>query len=133
MTPGARCRALALAVCLLPGACSAPGSRTDEITTSDAAGIAALERAARSLAKTEGCSASDACRTASVGWKACGGPRDYVVYCAATTDSAALFRKLDELKTAEMEYLRKTGAASDCMFRTPPNVAAQGGSCRQVP
>jgi hypothetical protein len=126
-------RSWALAVGLLTGACSAPGSRSEEAATSDPAGLAALERAARSLAKTEGCGSTDACRTAPVGWKACGGPRDYVVYCAATTDSAALYRKLDELKAAEMEYLRKTGAASDCMFRTPPNVAAQGGSCRQVP
>jgi hypothetical protein len=67
-----------------------------------------------------------------VGVKSCGGPRDYLVYCAASTDSVALFRKLDELRAAESEYNKISGMMSTCQLRLPPKAAVQGGSCREV-
>jgi hypothetical protein len=94
----------------------------------DTGQIARLEREARALARADGCSAN-ACRTAPVGSRPCGGPREYVVYCAATTDSAALFAKLAELARAEEAFNRAGGMASTCEFREPPNVAVQGGRC----
>lgn len=95
----------------------------------DTARLAGLEREARALVKTEGCASASACRTAPVGWRGCGGPRTYVVYCAATTDSVALFRKLDELKAAETAYNETAGMMSTCEMRLPPAVTAQGGRC----
>lgn len=89
-----------------------------------------LEQQARALAKTDGCDQVGQCATAPVGAKACGGPRTYLVYCRATADEAALLSKLDELKRAEEEYNRMTGAVSDCMLATPPAVRLEGGSCR---
>lgn len=91
-----------------------------------------LEREARALAKTAGCDRSGDCRTAPVGSRPCGGPRDYVVYCARTTDSVALFRKLDELARKEQDYNKRAGLMSTCEFRAPPAVTASGGSCRAV-
>jgi hypothetical protein len=99
-------------------------------TESDSARVARLEREARAVASTEGCSASDQCRSAPVGDRPCGGPRDYIVYCARTTDTAALSRKLAELVAAERELNRKTGAMSTCEFRLPPQIALVNGSCR---
>lgn len=95
----------------------------------DTARIARLERDARALVKTTGCDAASGCRTAPVGWRACGGPRTYLVYCAASTDSVALFRTLDELRRVEAAYLERTGMASTCEMRMPPGVSLQGGSC----
>ena len=95
----------------------------------DTGSVARLEREARALAHTEGCASAGQCRVAPLGHRACGGPRDYVAYCAATTDSAALFRKLDELARAEDEYNRAAGIASTCEFRTPPAVTVAGGRC----
>lgn len=92
-----------------------------------------LEAEARALARADGCSSSNECRTAPVGSRPCGGPRDYIVYCARTTDSVALFRKLDELRLAEMEYNRKSGLASTCEFRMPPAVGLEAGQCKSVP
>src|SRR5688572_13240972 len=92
-----------------------------------------LEQEARAIAKTEGCSGVDACRTAPVGWRGCGGPRSYVVYCAATTDTVALMRKLRELEQAEQAYNASTGMASTCEFRMPPGVRLDGGRCREAP
>jgi len=92
--------------------------------------IQRLEREARALARADGCQNTSDCRAAPVGDRPCGGPRTYVVYCGRTTDSVALYHKLDELAQAEREYNRKQGLMSTCEFRMPPAVVATGGSCR---
>lgn len=98
----------------------------------DKAIIDQMERDARRLANADGCTDYTACRAAPIGAKACGGPRDYVVFCAATTDTVALFRKLAELARAEREYNEKYGIMSTCDLRTEPNVALVGQTCRAV-
>jgi hypothetical protein len=95
--------------------------------------VAQLEREARAIAKTTGCTRADECRTAPVGVRACGGPRSYIVYCAATTDTVALFRKLRELEKVEKAYNEKSGMMSTCEFRMPPRAVLSGGSCREAP
>ena len=92
--------------------------------------IVALENEAKALVKAEGCSSAAQCRTAPVGSRACGGPRYYLVYCAQTTDSAALFRKLDAVAAAEREFNIHYKVMSTCEFRMPPTVALSGGSCQ---
>lgn len=122
---------------LLAAACAAPGASPADTPAADTVAtqprVARLETEARALAKADGCGTTSQCRAAPVGSRPCGGPRTYVVYCAATTDSAMLYRKLDELKAAEEAYNRKAGLASTCEFRTPPSVVSQGGSCRATP
>lgn len=93
--------------------------------------IVALEDQAKALAKADGCSSAAQCRTAPVGSRACGGPRYYIVYCAQSTDSAALFRKLDAVAAAEREYNSRYQLVSTCEFRMPPNVGLVAGSCLQ--
>jgi hypothetical protein len=130
------------AMVTVPAACSqgAPGGAPsgpdgDKIVLTgdqkaDWAQIVALEDQAKALAKTDGCSAAAQCRTAPVGSKACGGPRYYLVYCSRTTDSTALFRKLDAVAAAEREYNTRYKIVSTCEFRLPPRVALNGGSCQ---
>lgn len=108
------------------------GAPQDQDRPADQGRVSRLEAEARALARTDGCASSDQCRSAPVGARPCGGPRDYIVYCARTTDSAALYRKLDELRQAEMEFNRKTGAASTCEFRTPPGVGLEAGQCKGI-
>jgi hypothetical protein len=110
-----------------PAANRPPSSGAAE---TDTARITRLEVEARAMAQADGCGEEGQCRTAPVGSRPCGGPRAYIVYCAATTDTAALFAKLQELARAEEEYNRKTGIASTCEFREPPNVELSNGSCR---
>lgn len=98
----------------------------------DTGQVARLEREARALAHTEGCGAGQ-CRTAPLGSRPCGGPREYLVYCAATTDSAALFAKLAELARAEEAINRDSGTMSTCEYRLPPNATVQGGRCVATP
>lgn len=92
--------------------------------------IRRLEREASALARADGCTSGGECRAAPVGDRACGGPRTYIVYCARTTDSAALYRKLDELAEAERAYNRQQGLVSTCEFRLPPRLVAGLGTCR---
>jgi hypothetical protein len=96
----------------------------------DWAQIEALEREAKAIARTTGCTSTAGCRAAPVGNRACGGPRYYIVYCAATTDSVELYRKLDEVAAAENAYNRKYGVMSTCEFRMPPDIVLIGGECR---
>jgi hypothetical protein len=96
----------------------------------DWAQIVALEDQAKALVKADGCSSAAQCRTAPVGSRACGGPRYYLVYCSQTTDSAALFQKLDAVAKAERAYNEHYQIVSTCEFRVPPTVALSGGSCQ---
>lgn len=137
VTKGARFFAMAmvLAACSpkTPGTPAGPDGDKIILTgdqKTDWAQIVALEDQAKALVKTDGCSSSGDCRTAPVGSRACGGPRYYLVYCSRTTDSAALFRKLDAVAAAEREYNAKYQLASTCEFRMPPKVALNGGSCQ---
>lgn len=99
----------------------------------DWAQVVAIENQAKALVKAEGCSSTADCRTAPVGSRACGGPRYYLVYCARTTDSTALFRKLDAVAQAERDYNTRYNVMSTCEFRMPPTVALSGGSCQAQP
>lgn len=136
-----RCvRLLAMATVLAACSQGAPGGAPsgpdgDKIVLTgdqkaDWAQIVAIENEAKALVKTDGCSSAGECRTAPVGSKACGGPRYYLVYCSRTTDSAALFRKLDAVAAAEREYNTRYKIVSTCEFRLPPQVALSGGSCQ---
>ncbi|HUR91089.1 MAG TPA: hypothetical protein VMY38_00295 [Gemmatimonadaceae bacterium] len=116
---------LLASACAQPPAGATPGNQEG-----DWAAIVRLEDQAKAIAKTAGCSSVEACRTAPVGNRACGGPRYYIAYCSATTDSVALFRKLDEVAAAENAYNRKYQLASTCEFRMPGSLALSGGECR---
>jgi hypothetical protein len=88
-----------------------------------------LETEARALAKTEGCSSSADCRAAPIGARGCGGPRTFIVYCAKSTDSAALYDRIKAADSAERVYNAKYNVVSTCEMRLPPAVEAAGGSC----
>lgn len=123
-------RGLLFALLLPLAACaqhSAAGIPADE---SDAQQIQRLETEARALARAEGCTQPGQCRTAPVGDRPCGGPRDFVVYCATATDTVALFRKLDELRRAEQEYNRRHQLVSTCELRLPPQTQLVGTTCQ---
>ena len=124
------------AILLSAASCSAPqqsvGGEIAVDTVGARAVIAQLEVDARALGKTDGCATTAQCRSAPVGARPCGGPRTYLAYCAATTDSVALYKKLDDLKAAEMKLNASLGLTGTCDFLMPPQVASQGGSCRAV-
>lgn len=96
----------------------------------DWAKILQLEEQAKAIANKDGCSSDSECRTAPVGSRGCGGPRYYLVYCARTTDSVALFKKLDEVSHAEQAYNAKYRLVSTCEMRLAPKVGITAGACQ---
>jgi hypothetical protein len=115
------------------GAPSGPGGGKIVFTgdqKTDWGQIVALENEAKAIVKTDGCSSAGECRSAAVGSRACGGPRYYLVYCSKTTDTAALFKKLEAIAAAEREFNSKYQLVSTCEFRMPPTVGLSGGSCQ---
>jgi hypothetical protein len=91
--------------------------------------IDSLDRSARALAHTDGCASADQCRAAPLGLRACGGPRDFVAYCARSTDTVALFHALGALERAERAYDVKHGVASTCELRVAPLPGLVAGRC----
>ena len=112
---------------------AAPPARSDNGFTPEQQtewnAIEALEVEAKTIAKIDGCVASSACRTAPVGSRGCGGPRYYIPWCSATTDSAALYAKLAQVAKAEQAFNAKYSMASTCEMRLAPAVVSSGGSC----
>jgi hypothetical protein len=84
---------------------------------------------ARQLVHVDGCATSSACGVAAVGVKGCGGPREYWVYCRATTNEAALLQTLERERQLEVLYNEQTHAVSDCLFLTPPTPLVVNGRC----
>jgi hypothetical protein len=125
----------AVAAIAFASACAAPAQHGRDSASAekpagdDTARIARLEREARALTTTSGCEAASSCRTAPVGVRGCGGPRDYLVYCPATTDTATLLRKLEELARVEAAYNEREGVVSTCEMRLPPALSVSGGRC----
>ncbi|MCR4340299.1 MAG: hypothetical protein NUW01_10490 [Gemmatimonadaceae bacterium] len=129
--------ALIVSACVQPPPNGPVGDSTPPPSTAqpgtqeaDWAAILRLEDQAKAIAKVAGCGTVSQCRTAPVGNRACGGPRYYIAYCSATTDSAALFRKLGEVAAAENAYNRKYQIVSTCEFRMPGPITLSGGECR---
>jgi hypothetical protein len=128
--------AILMSGCTQPAPTNGPGSPNDDPSyavtgdqKADWQRILDLEERAKASVRTDGCTSGDQCRSAPVGSRACGGPRYYLVYCARTTDSAALFRSLEQVAAAERAYNTKYQVMSTCEFRMPPSVGVTGGMC----
>jgi hypothetical protein len=126
---------LVLAACSPQTAGAPAGPDTDKIVLTgdqkaDWAQIIAIENQAKALVDPSGCSSAFDCRTAAVGSRACGGPRYYLIYCARTTDSVALFRKLNAVAAAEREFNSRYQLVSTCEFRVAPKLGLSGTSCQ---
>ncbi len=82
------------------------------------------------LIHAEGCAALGQCRSAAMGFKACGGPESYVVYCSSSTDEVRLLATLELHRQKREALARLRGEGSDCRFVSPPSLVFDGaGSC----
>jgi hypothetical protein len=85
---------------------------------------------ARALANASGCEKVEECTVVGFGHKACGGPREFIAYCAKTTDEKALKTKLEELAKAEQTYQVEAGITSNCGLTRRPPPRLVDGMCR---
>jgi hypothetical protein len=85
---------------------------------------------ARALANPGGCEKVEECAVAGFGHKPCGGPREFIAYCAKTTDVTALKAKLEELAKAEQTWQAEAGIMSNCGLTRRPPPRLVDGMCR---
>lgn len=75
------------------------------------------------------CASVDDCASVGIGAKACGGPAEYVVYCATAVDEPALLDLVAEHVALSEEENARTNAVSDCSLVGPPAIALVDGTC----
>jgi hypothetical protein len=111
-----------------PDSASAPAA--GDTTDAERAALERLRREARALVRADGCTAVAQCSVLPLGERACGGPEEYLVYCARTTDVPALRRKADAFTRAQRAYDAKHEVISTCEYRIAPTPQLVGGSCQ---
>ena len=91
--------------------------------------LAALKRETRGLSKPSGCARVADCKVLPMGSKPCGGPTEFLVYCATSTDEKALEAKAKRVTDTEKAVNAAQQSMSICTALTPPKVKLQNGVC----
>ena len=82
---------------------------------------------------TFNCSAAVGCKFLAFGEKACGGPKEYLVF-PESVDLSFLTNKVNEYNALEKQFNLDNNIVSDCMFvNAPTNVACVDGKCKIIP
>jgi hypothetical protein len=82
---------------------------------------------------TFSCSDATSCNSIAFGSKACGGPKEYLVY-PSTVDLEYLTEKVNNYNAMENSYNVKYNVVSDCMAVMPPqNIGCVDGVCTVLP
>lgn len=98
--------------------CTKPGSVA--VTKEDEARELAKMRAAiDKVANSVSCTDAADWKFIPIGSKACGGPTGYIAY-HKTIDEAAFKKMVDAYTTAQQDFNKKWGVASDCAMVMPP-------------
>ncbi len=69
------------------------------------------------------------CRYSGLGSKPCGGPWEFIIYSASSTDSTALAERLTAYNALEAEMNQRYGYVSDCSVPDVPVLAYRDGRC----
>jgi len=78
------------------------------------------------------CTNDSQCVAVVVGFKGCGGPRDYT-YTSLNNDMATIQALSISLQNLERDHWNRSGQASTCELVLPPSLSCQSGLCQIVP
>jgi hypothetical protein len=92
--------------------------------------VTALKTAARALVKCEGCQQTAQCKVLPMGSRPCGGPSEFLVYCARSTAEKKLKQAARAATDAEKALNAKSETMSTCSVLSPPVVQLSGGACK---
>ncbi len=95
----------------------------------DRAKLAEMRREIDALIGDAAGASIEDCRYMALGDKPCGGPWEYIVYSASSTDSTALAERVTAYNAFEEEMNRRYWSISDCMYVTPPVLVYRDGRC----
>lgn len=94
--------------------------------------VDALKSEARALAKPAPCTAVTECKVLPLGSKPCGGPTEFLVYCAGASDEKALTAKAQAASDAEKARNAANETMGICTALMPPKVKLEKGRCEAV-
>ena len=94
--------------------------------------VDALKREAHALARATGCTQAAQCKAMPLGSKPCGGPTEFLVYCATSTDEKALEAKAKLASDAEKANNAASQMMGICTALSPPKVKLENGQCVAV-
>jgi hypothetical protein len=106
---------------------AAPARREEARTDTSAMGR--LRAEIRATIGEPTCSAATECRALPFGAKPCGGPRAYVIFSRAHTDSTRLARALAQYTALDARRNEAGGMVSDCAVVPPPALACSQNRC----
>ena len=92
---------------------------------------AALEQHIEEMAADLSCDQSAQCRSLPIGQKACGGPREYMMYSAKTTIEGDIIAAAERLQKLEDQANRENNMMSNCMMVLPPEPICRQGVCQR--
>ncbi len=122
-----------IAVSLLACGGSGPvaGDATDGQQTEegDRAQLAEMRREIDALVGDAVGSSIEDCRYSGLGSKPCGGPWEFVIYSASSTDSTAPAEQLTAYNAFEAEMNERYGYISECSVPNEPVLAYRDGRC----
>ena len=95
----------------------------------DRAQLAEMRRKIDALVGNAAGASIEDCRYAGLGSKPCGGPWEYAIYSASSTDSTALAEWLTAYNAFEAEMNERYGYISDCSLINEPILAYRDGRC----
>lgn len=91
--------------------------------------LSTLEFEIENLASSSECGDEFECRAIAYGSKACGGPREYLVY-STSIDTLLLQNLVEEFNSIENDYNLECDGTSDCLAVTPPTgFICENNSC----
>ena len=91
--------------------------------------LAALRQGVIQLIGEPTCRASGECRVIAFGSKPCGGPRSYLPYSLAVTDSITLADAVRAFNNEDTKNNQVLGLMSDCSVVQEPAVICSQGLC----
>ena len=91
--------------------------------------LGALKASARALIKTTGCTKASQCKQQPMGNRPCGGPSEFLVYCAATTDEKKLKQKAQLVTDAEKSFNSKSQLMGTCDVLAAPKLKLESSEC----
>ena len=119
-----------LLLVLLPVACHPKPDYGPSEATQRTDRLGKLRNEILELATPRGCKTAAGCKTASVGYNRCGGPRQYIVYCGQGADESTLNSKLEELRKLEEDDAQHEVEPPPCKKVPAPTVELADGVCR---
>jgi hypothetical protein len=124
---------------LLIIACSPDAPEASQETNStkffsDEAELDKLSTEIMNIIKDKSCktTTAGACKTIAFGAKACGGPKEFLIYNSSQVDESLLIEKVRTFNKLQEEFNKKSGIFSDCMVVIQPLVGCVDGNCSVV-